>query len=402
MQIRKGVHRQMNKRLLWIVLDSVGAGEAPDSADYGDAGASTLLHIHEKVGLKMPMMRMLGLGNIGTCGLPPIPHPCGAYGRARERSAGKDTTTGHWEMAGVTLTTPFPTYPNGFPKEVLDRFEAAIGTKTLGNKPASGTTILDELGEEHLRTGYPIVYTSGDSVFQIAANDAVCSLDRLYEMCEIARAQLQGEHGVGRVIARPFTGSKAGAFVRTPHRRDFSLEPAGRTVLDALKEAGMDVLGVGKIEDIFAHKGLTESVHSAGNPACIDTTLDLMKRDFNGLCYVNLVDFDSVYGHRRDAQGYADALEYFDRKLPEMMALMNDGDLLMITADHGCDPTYKGTDHTREYVPVVCWSRGLNTAVDLGDRDTYADMAATIADYFGLPDRFGAVSFLPELKGEKV
>ena len=390
----------MNRRLLWIVLDSVGAGEAPDAAEYGDAGASTLKHIHEKVGLRMPMMRMLGLGNIAATGLPPIPHPCGAYGRARECSKGKDTTTGHWEMAGVTLTEAFPTYPDGFPPEVIEAFEKAIGTKTLGNKPASGTVILDELGEEHLRTGYPIVYTSSDSVFQIAVNTDMIPLERLYEMCEIARAQLKGKHGVGRVIARPFTGNKAGAFVRTPHRRDFSLEPTGETILDVMKKNGLDVLGVGKIEDIFAHKGLTQTVHSAGNPACIDTTLELMKRPFNGLCYVNLVDFDSTYGHRRDVQGYADALEYFDRKLPEMMALMNDEDLLMITADHGCDPTYKGTDHTREYVPIVCWSRALNTGVDLGDRSTYADMAATIAEYFGLPERFGAKSFLSELKGE--
>ena len=389
----------MKKRLLWIVLDSVGAGEAPDAAEYGDAGASTLAHIQDRVGLQMPMMRMLGLGNIESTGLPPIPHPCGAYGKAMERSKGKDTTTGHWEMAGVTLKEAFPTFPDGFSREVMQRFEQAIGTRTIGNKPASGTAILDELGEEHLRTGFPIVYTSGDSVFQIAANEKIIPLQQLYRMCEIARAQLQGKNGVGRVIARPFTGEHAGAFTRSPFRRDFSLEPTGKTVLDALKEASFDVLGVGKIEDIFAHRGLTESNHAAGNPDCIEATLDYMKRDFNGLCYVNLVDFDSVYGHRRDAKGYAEALEYFDRKLPDMMRLMNDEDLLIITADHGCDPTFTGTDHTREYVPVICWSRGMNTDVNLGVRNTYADMAATIADFFGLPDRFDAVSFLPELKG---
>ena len=387
------------KRLLWIVLDSVGAGEISDAAEYGDAGASTLEHISETVGLHMPVMRTLGLGNIGTTGLSPIPHPSGAYGRAAERSKGKDTTTGHWEMAGVTLDKPFPTYPNGFPKEVIDRFEQAIGTKSLGNKPASGTVILDELGEEHLRTGYPIVYTSGDSVFQIAANEEIIPLERLYELCEIARAQLQGEHGVGRVIARPFKGQKAGHFVRTPHRRDFSMEPVGTTILDVLKAAGKDVLGVGKIEDIFAHRGLTESIHAAGNPDCIEATLEFMKRDFDGLCYVNLVDFDSTYGHRRDTEGYAAALEYFDEKLPQMMRLMNDEDLLIITADHGCDPTFKGTDHTRECVPIICWSRSLNTGVNLGDRDTYADMAATIAEFFGLEERFNATSFLSELYG---
>ena len=389
----------MKKRLLWIVLDSVGAGEMPDAAEYGDAGASTLAHIHEEVGLRMPFMRMLGLGNIGSTGLPPVPHPSGAYGRALERSKGKDTTTGHWEMAGVTLNQAFPTFPDGFPEEVIDRFEQAIGTKVIGNKPASGTVILDELGEEQLRTGYPIVYTSGDSVFQIATNEEIIPLERLYELCEIARAQLQGRYGVGRVIARPFRGRKAGQFFRTPHRRDFSLEPTGTTVLDVLKAAGKDVLGVGKIEDIFAHRGLTDSIHAAGNPDCIQATLSYMKRDFDGICYVNLVDFDSTYGHRRDVKGYADALEYFDEKLPEMMRLMNDEDLLIITADHGCDPTFKGTDHTREYVPIICWSRSLNTEVNLGVRSTYADMAATIAEFFGLEERFGATSFLPELMG---
>ena len=391
----------MKKRLLWIVLDSVGAGEMPDAAEYGDAGASTLAHIHENVGLRMPVMRTLGLGNIGSTGLSPVPHPCGAYGRALERSKGKDTTTGHWEMAGVTLNQAFPTFPDGFPEEVINRFEQAIGTKVIGNKPASGTVILDELGEEQLRTGYPIVYTSGDSVFQIAANEELIPLERLYELCEIARAQLQGEYGVGRVIARPFRGRKAGQFVRTPHRRDFSLEPTGTTVLDVLKAAGKDVLGVGKIEDIFAHRGLTDSIHAAGNPDCIQATLSYMKQDFNGLCYVNLVDFDSTYGHRRDVKGYADALEYFDEMLPQMMRLMNDEDLLIITADHGCDPTFKGTDHTREYVPIICWSRSLNTGVNLGVRSTYADMAATIAEFFGLDERFDAVSFLPELMGGK-
>ena len=389
----------MNRRVLWIVLDSVGAGALPDAADYGDAGANTLGHIQEKIGLHIPNMRTLGLGNLPGLGIAGVPHPSGAYGRAVERSKGKDTTTGHWEMAGVTLTKAFPTYPEGFPPEVMERFEKAIGTKTLGNKPASGTVILDELGEEHLRTGYPIVYTSGDSVFQIACNEQIYPIERLYEMCRIAREQLVGEHGVGRVIARPFIGDKAGAFSRTPRRRDFSLEPPRDTVLDVLKAAGKAVKGVGKIEDIFAEKGLTESDHAAGNPACIDAAIQFMKGDFDGLCYVNLVDFDSVYGHRRDTQGYADALEYFDRRLPELTALMNDEDLLIITADHGCDPTYTGTDHTREYVPVICWSRALNRPVDLGTRDTYADMAATISDYFGLEERFGAVSFWPELEG---
>ena len=390
----------MNRRILWIVLDSVGAGALPDAAAYGDVGANTLGHIQEKRGLRIPNMRTLGLGSLPGLGIPPVAHPSGAYGRACERSKGKDTTTGHWEMAGVTLNKAFPTYPDGFPADVIARFEQAIGTKTLGNKPASGTVILDELGEEHLRTGYPIVYTSADSVFQIATNEQIYPIERLYEMCRIARAQLVGEHGVGRVIARPFIGDRSGAFTRTPRRRDFSLEPPQDTVLDVLKAAGLQVKGVGKIEDIFAERGLTASNHAAGNPACIDATLEFMREDFEGLCYVNLVDFDSTYGHRRDLQGYGEALEYFDRRLPQLTSLMNDEDLLIITADHGCDPTYSGTDHTREYVPILCWSRSINRPVDLGTRATYADMAATIADYFGLPERFGATSFWPQMKGE--
>lgn len=390
----------MKRRVLWIVLDSVGAGCLPDAAAYGDEGANTLGHIHGKIGLRMPNMRTLGLGCLPGIGLPAVSHPSGAFGRAIERSKGKDTTTGHWEMAGVVLNEAFPTFTeNGFPREVIERFEAAIGTKTLGNYASSGTVILDELGEEHLKTGYPIVYTSADSVFQIATNERLYPIERLYELCRIARAQLQGKYGVGRVIARPFIGERRGAFTRTPHRRDFSLEPPKDTVLDVLKAAGKDVLGVGKIEDIFAERGLTGSNHAAGNPACVDAAVEYMRTDFDGLCYVNLVDFDSTYGHRRDAQGYADALEYFDRRLPELTGLMGDEDLLMITADHGCDPTFTGTDHTREYVPIICWSRSINRPVDLGTRSTYADMAATIADYFGLPERFGAVSFWPALKG---
>ena len=389
---------QTKKRVLWIVLDSVGAGALDDAGLYGDTGSNTLGHINERIGLKMPMMRTLGLGNLPGIGIPGLPHPSGAFGRAIERSKGKDTTTGHWEMAGVTLDKPFPLYPDGFPGEVIDRFEKAIGTRVLGNKPASGTVILDELGEEHLRTGYPIVYTSGDSVFQIATNEQIYPIERLYEMCRIAREQLTGEHAVGRVIARPFIGDSAGHFTRTPRRRDFSLEPTGRTVLDTLKDNGFEVRGVGKIEDIFAHKGLTASDHAAGNPACIEAAIRYMREDFCGLCYVNLVDFDSTYGHRRDVQGYADALEYFDGKLPELMALLKDEDLLLITADHGCDPTFKGTDHTREHVPVIAWSRSINRPVDLGTRDTYADMAATIAEYFGLEERFNAVSFWKQMQ----
>ena len=386
------------KRVIWIVLDSAGAGELPDAARYGDEGANTLGHIIEKANPDLPNMTALGLGlipNVG--GALPKPGAIGAYGRAMEVSAGKDTTTGHWEMSGLRVEQAFPTYPDGFPREVMDRFEQAIGTKTLGNKTASGTAILDELGEEHLRTGYPIVYTSADSVFQIACSEKLYPPEKLYELCRIAREQLQGEHGVGRVIARPFIGESKGHFTRTGNRRDFSLIP-GRTVLNALQEAGYDTIGIGKIEDIFAHSGLTDSDHASGNPACVDTALGKMDNEFEGLLFINLVDFDSAYGHRRDVQGYADALAYFDGRLPEFYERLGDDDLLMITADHGCDPTFmKTTDHTREYVPILCYSKKMKGLSDIGTRGTYADMAATIAEYFGLVERFNACSFLNEL-----
>jgi len=385
------------KRVIWIVLDSVGAGYLPDAAAFGDEGANTIGHIAERMNLKIPHMLSMGLGNLPGLHLPKQEGD-GAYGRAMEKSAGKDTTTGHWEMAGVTVKQPFPLYPDGFPKEVMDAFEAAIGTGTLGNKPASGTVILDELGEEHMRTGYPIVYTSGDSVFQIAAHEDIIPLPRLYEMCEIARRQLQGKHGVGRVIARPFVGSGKGHFTRTGGRRDFSLPPIAPTVLDVLKDAGFDTLGVGKIEDIFAHQGLTESNHAAGNPACIDAALADMEKPFNGLLFINLVDTDSIYGHRRDVEGYGRALEYFDEKLPEFQSRMGEEDLLIITADHGCDPTYKGTDHTREYAPLLIWKKGMKGQHPIGTRDTFADTAATICEFFGLQERFGAKSYLREIE----
>ena len=385
------------KRVIWIVLDSVGAGALPDAAAFGDEGANTIGHIAEKMKLNVPNMLSMGLGQLPGVNLPQV-YGAGAYGRALEKSAGKDTTTGHWEMAGVTVKQPFPLYPDGFPKDVMDAFEAAIGTKTLGNKPASGTEILDELGEEHMKTGYPIVYTSGDSVFQIACHEDIYPIEKLYEMCEIARAQLQGKHGVGRVIARPFVGTGRGHFKRTGHRRDFSLTPIAPSVLDVLKEAGYETLGVGKIEDIFAHQGLTGSNHAAGNPACVDATIEYMKKDFDGLLFTNLVDTDSIYGHRRDVEGYCKALEYFDARLPEIQALMGDEDLLIITADHGCDPTYKGTDHTREYVPLLLWKKNMVGQHPIGTRETSADTAATICDYFGLPERFGAKSYLHEIE----
>lgn len=389
----------MNKRALLIVLDSVGVGALPDAARYHDEGANTVGHIVEKTGVELPNLSAMGLGHIETTGLKKDENARGGYGRMMEQSAGKDTTTGHWEIAGVKLDKPFPTFPNGFPQEVIDRFEQAIGTKTLGNVVASGTAILDELGEEHLKTGYPIVYTSADSVFQIACNEEIVPLNRLYDMCETARSQLSGDYAVGRVIARPFVGKKSGAFTRTAGRRDYSLTPPRDTVLDTLKRAGHDVLAVGKIEDIFAHRGLTDSNHAAGNPACIDAMMAYLEKPFNGLCFVNLVDFDMVYGHRRNVQGYADALKAFDDVLPTIMEKLNDGDLLMITADHGCDPTHHGTDHTREHAPILARIKGRGGLADLGTRSSFADVAATVSEYFGLRERFEGTSFLKALEG---
>lgn len=386
------------KRVILIVLDSVGAGALPDAALYHDEGTNTLGHIAQMMPLHIPNLRALGLGHLPGLSIPKDAQAIGAYGRAMEKSMGKDTTTGHWEMSGIRLSQPFPTYPQGFPADVIERFEQAIGTKTLGNKPASGTAILDELGEEHIRTGYPIVYTSADSVFQIAAHEEIIPVPRLYELCRIARSQLIGQHAVGRVIARPFTGANKGQFIRTGARRDFSLPPTAPSMLDALKESGREVLGVGKIEDIFAFQGLTASNHASGNPACIDAALSYMKQDFEGLLFVNLVDFDSLYGHRRNVEGYGKALEYFDVRLPEIYAHMQEDDLLIITADHGCDPAHHGTDHTREYIPILCRKKAMQGLRSIGTRETYADIAATICDYFGLPQRFFAQSFLQSLE----
>ena len=387
----------LNKTIL-IVLDSAGVGHAPDAALYGDEGANTIGHIAEKTGFTLPNMQAIGLGHVPGANLAPDKNACGAFGCMTEASSGKDTTTGHWEISGITLDAPFPTYPDGFPPEVMEAFEQAIGRGTLGNKPASGTGILKELGEEHMKTGKVIVYTSADSVFQIAAHEDIVPVEELYDMCRKARAILQGKHAVGRVIARPFIGTCADDFTRTGRRHDFSLEPTGRTMLDALKDAGFDNLAVGKIEDIFCMRGITDSVHSAGNPACLDSLMQYMQKDFRGLCFVNLVDSDMTYGHRRDVEGYARCLRDFDDFLPKIQAAMGDNDLLIITADHGCDPTFKGTDHTRERVPLLCWHKGMNKAIELGNRKSYADIAATICEGYGLSDRFGAASFFTELE----
>lgn len=388
----------MSKKAILIVLDSVGIGALPDAAAYGDAGADTLGHIINTCHPALPNLMAMGLGNIDGASFPgAVQAPCAGYGRLREVSAGKDTTTGHWEIAGVQLSRAFPTFPNGFPQEFLARFEQAVGRGTIGNKPASGTAILDELGEEHLKTGKLIVYTSADSVFQIAANEAIVPLEELYRDCEIAREMLKGELEVGRVIARPFVGDHAGAFKRTAGRRDYSAMPP-TTMCDVLEAAGKTVYGVGKIEDIFGHRGITRSNHAAGNPACMEATFEAMREDFDGLLFVNLVDFDMVYGHRRDPQGYAGALEAFDRQLPQIQALMGEEDMLILTADHGCDPCHTGTDHTREHTPLLVWGKQLRGGVNLGTRETYADISATVLDYFGLENDLKGTSFLRALR----
>ena len=385
-------------RVFLTVLDAVGAGEAPDAAEYGDVGTNTLGHVIEKCDPKLPNMAALGLGRIPGTGYRWDGTVTGAYGRGVEKSKGKDTTSGHWEIAGVRVNTPFPTFPDGFPASFIEAYEKAISHKCIGNKPASGTVILEELGEEHMKNRTPIVYTSADSVFQIACHEEIFPKETLYEFCRIAREMLQGELGVGRVIARPFIG-EPGHFVRTGNRRDFSLPPCGRTLADAVKEAGMESIGVGKIEDILAHQGLTQSDHAAGNPACMDALIRFMKMDFEGLCFTNLVDTDSQYGHRNDPVGFAGALEAFDKRLPEMMELMNPGDLMIITADHGCDPCFiQSTDHSREYVPILAWTPGMTKAVNLGTRKTFADIGATCAEWLGLPERFDAESFADAIR----
>jgi phosphopentomutase len=368
------------QRVTLIVLDSVGCGDAPDAAAYGDSAANTLRHVAEAVGgLHLPNLERLGLGH--TTNIPGVPPSAaaGAYGRLTEVSAGKDTTTGHWELAGVVLERPFPTYPHGFPAELLGTFEAQIGRQTLGNYPASGTEIIQALGDEHVRTGQPIIYTSADSVFQIAAHEAVIPLDELYALCHVARNLLTGEHAVGRVIARPFVG-ESGHYTRTEHRKDFSLEPLGETILDAVKAAGQQVMGVGKIEDIFAHRGLTMSQHTGNNMAGVDAILDFLRQDQPGLIFANLVDFDSLYGHRNDAPGYAAALEAFDQRLPTIIDHLREDDLLIITADHGNDPTTPGTDHTRERVPILLYGAPVRPNTYIGTRTSFADLAATIAE----------------------
>ena len=388
------------KRVFLIVLDSFGIGEMEDAASYGDVDVNTIRSVAASPFFHVPNMRELGLFDIQgvTVGKPmgPGKHKA-SVARVREASKGKDTTIGHWEIAGVYSPKPLPVYPQGFPEEVLEPFRQQTGRGVLCNKPYSGTEVIRDYGEEHLRTGDLIVYTSADSVFQIAAHEEVVPVEQLYRYCQAARQILQGKHSVGRVIARPFTG-EAGAFERTPRRHDFSMEPPGVTMLDQLKEAGKDVIAVGKIKDIFAGKGITESVSTSGNEEGIRRTMEYLGRDFEGLCFVNLVDFDMLYGHRRDVDGYARALSHFDEKLPEILGKMRQDDLLMITADHGCDPAYGATtDHTREYTPFLMYEKEYGRHFipeNLGTLDTFAKIGATVLQYFGIRPDFDGTGML--------
>ncbi len=386
-------------RIILMIIDSVGIGEMPDAKEFGDAGANTFKHIYEAFpDMKIDHLKKMGINKIEE--LKSIEYNGtihGSYGKMLEKSNGKDTTTGHWEIAGLLIEEPFKTYPNGFPEYVIKEFEEKTGRGTLCNKPASGTEILKELGEEHVKTGKPIVYTSADSVFQIAAHENIIPLDELYRMCQIAREILMGKDQVARVIARPFIG-EVGEFVRTSNRRDFSLKPFGHTILDELKKNNFDVIAVGKIVDIFNGEGITNDIHTVSNMDGVDQTLKFMKDSNNGLIFTNLVDFDAKYGHRRDIEGYKNAIEDFDARIPEILEYMNPNDLLIITADHGNDPSFKGTDHTREMVPLLVYGDQLKQNIDLGARKTFADIAATIAEYFDVENPGEGISFLNLLK----
>lgn len=383
------------KRVFLIVLDSFGIGEMPDAANYGDKGSNTLGTVAKSPEFSMPNMEKLGLFNIdGVTAKAPYAAPEGVFARMTEQSAGKDTTTGHWEIAGLISKKPMPTFPNGFPQEMLDEFSKAVGRKVLCNKPYSGTQVIQDYGDEHRKTGALIVYTSADSVFQIAAHEEVVPVEELYRDCEIARQMLQGDLGVGRVIARPFVGTSSGNYTRTSRRHDFSLEPPQDTMLDVLKEAEYDVIGVGKINDIFAGKGITEFARTQDNADGIEKTMEYMERDFNGLCFVNLVDFDMLYGHRNDVLGYAKALTYFDQQLPKILSALEPEDVLMITADHGCDPGTPSTDHSREYTPFVMYGKNLPHGKNMGTRGSFSDIGATVLDYFGLSGNIAGESML--------
>lgn len=381
-------------RVILIVLDSVGIGEMPDAKLYGDQGSNTIGNIAKSIGgLKLPNMEALGLGNINYIhGVKKIDKPKGNYGKCAEISKGKDTVTGHWEISGVVLKKPLKTFPKGFPREIIEEFENNIGRKIIGNKVASGTEIIKELGDEHVRTGCPIIYTSADSVFQIAAHEEVIPLEKLYDICKIARNMLTGENTVGRIIARPFIG-KEGKYTRTSNRRDFALDPFSKTILEYIKENNLNVMAVGKIEDIFNGKGVTEAVHIKNNMDGVDKTIEYMKENKAGLIFTNLVDFDMLYGHRNDVEGYAKALVEFDKRVPEIIQNMKEKDVLIITADHGCDPTTASTDHSREYIPVLVYGKSMKSGIDIGTRRCFCDIGKTILDILQIKNSLYGESF---------
>lgn len=381
-------------RVILVVLDSVGIGELPDAAEYGDQGSDTLGNICQRVDLAVPTLQSLGLGNIRPLrGVPPTPTPLASFGRMAEASPGKDSVTGHWEIAGVVLDRPFPTFPHGFPREVIDRFEREIGRGTLGNEVASGTEIIERLGDAHVASGRPIVYTSADSVFQIAAHEEVVPVPELYRMCEVAYRIVVDGLGVGRVIARPFVGP-SGAYSRTPNRHDYAMPSPQPTLLDLLSDAGVPVIAIGKIADLFAGRGITRKLPTPSDDAGVDAVVAAMREEPEGFIFANLVDFDTQYGHRNQVRGYADNLERFDRRLPEIMSLLQDDDVLVITADHGNDPTTPSTDHSREYVPVLAACGRRPTRADLGTRDTFADLGQTVAEIFRVGPLPHGTSFL--------
>jgi len=391
----------MNKRVILMILDSLGVGALPDSEKYGDVGVNTLNNIAKNVDrFDIPNLIEMGIGNLeGITDVPSTENAIGAFGRSMEVSNGKDTTMGHWEIAGLNISEPFNTYPNGFPEEIIKPFEEKTGRKVVCNAPASGTVVIDEFGKHHMETGDLIVYTSADSVFQIAAHEEVVSIEELYRYCEIAREMLMGEHQVARVIARPFIGTP-GNFSRTSNRHDYSVKPFDKTVLDQLKEAGKDVIAVGKIVDIFDGEGITESVHTKSNMDGVDKTLEYMNSDNHGLIFSNLVDFDAMYGHRRNIEGYRDAIEEFDKRLPEIQAAMKPGDVLMLAADHGNDPSYSGSDHTREYIPMLVFGDTIQSNTDIGTRKSFADIAATIAEILEIDAPKNGESFFGIMKKE--
>lgn len=384
------------KRVFLIVLDSVGIGEMPDADEYGDAGSNTIAAAASSPSFSMPNMQKLGFFNIdGVDCREGSAAPAGAFARLTERSKGKDTTIGHWEIAGLVSEQPLPTFPDGFPKELLDEFEKETGRKVLCNKPYSGTEVIKDFGEEHRKTGALIVYTSADSVFQIAAHEEIVPIEELYRYCEIARRLCTGKFGVGRVIARPFEGEYP--FSRTSRRHDYSLEPPKSTMLNYISGAGKEVLAVGKINDIFAGSGVTDMVRTVSNADGIDKTLSWMERDFNGICFTNLVDYDMLYGHRNDVEGYAKALTSFDERLPQILAALKEEDILMITADHGCDPSTPSTDHSREYTPLVIAGAPVKAGINLGTRASFADIAASVLEYLEVPGEAAGKSFMNEV-----